>query len=393
MTSDAMPVMTAKRLNCSSTASPINACATRNASACGTLTCPAGIGRDRVRSTLASRSRSVMSFQVQPAPRMAKAPTKNSAMTRGNRPMLLAMAAASAADHQHGISNSQNPIGRSRRASRKEGRDHGGANVSTQLPVASATRAAASFIWTLRPVSEPRSDRRRRSSLEGVAAQRIEGTAFLGGGSLRKRRCRTQHIAQARSCGSLLLHLLRHPTDLLLHGLGVLVALLQLIRDLRWNPAFLGMTLDVFDHLEFGLAEISDQLASLVRTGMPIAGRLDQLAALLRLFAQRKKPLHAIVGPGLRRGRCHRRVRERRRTGRWKRTGRRRRSKGRRRRCAVDRRKWGGVRRTGLARQRRRECTLRKALASMERNDGHGEWHDQAADHQSVPSGKVRWTL
>src|SRR3984957_7479486 len=309
MTSEAMPVATAKRLNCSSTRSPINACTTRKTSACGTLTCPAGIGRDRVRSTLASRSRSVMSFQVQPAPRMAKAPKKNSAMTSGN------------------------------------------------WLTCWATRAAASFIWVQRPVSEPRSDRRRRSSLEGVAAQRIEGTALLGGGSLRKRRRRTQHIAQTRSCGSLLLHLLRHPADLLLHGLGVLVALLQLIGDLRWNPAFLGMTLDVFDHLEFGLAEISDQLASLVRTGMPIAGRLDQLAALLRLFAQRKKPLHAIVGPGLRRGRCHRRVRERRRTGRWKRTGRRRRPEGRRRRSTIDRRKRGSVRRTSLARQRRREST------------------------------------
>jgi hypothetical protein len=54
--------------------------------------------------------------------------------------------AASAADHQHGINSSQDPIGRSRRESRKYGRDHGGACVSTQLPVASATRAAAVFI-------------------------------------------------------------------------------------------------------------------------------------------------------------------------------------------------------------------------------------------------------
>jgi hypothetical protein len=53
---------------------------------------------------------------------------------------------ASAADHQHGINSSQDPIGRSRRESRKYGRDHGGARVSTQLPVASATRAAAVFI-------------------------------------------------------------------------------------------------------------------------------------------------------------------------------------------------------------------------------------------------------
>src|ERR1700744_2616064 len=85
MTSEAMPVAIAKRLNCRSTTRPTSACATRKASACFTLTCPAGIGRERVRSTLASRSRSVMSFQVQPAPRMAKAPAKNRARTTGNR--------------------------------------------------------------------------------------------------------------------------------------------------------------------------------------------------------------------------------------------------------------------------------------------------------------------
>jgi hypothetical protein len=74
---------------------------------------------------------------------MTNAPTKNSAMMRGNCPM---SPAAIAADHQHGINSSQDPIGRSRRESRKYGRDHGGARVSTQLPVASATRAAAVFI-------------------------------------------------------------------------------------------------------------------------------------------------------------------------------------------------------------------------------------------------------
>jgi hypothetical protein len=60
-----------------------------------------------------------MSFQVQPAPRMAKAPTKNSAMTSGNWLSLWETPAASAADHKHGISNNQDPIGRSRRARRK----------------------------------------------------------------------------------------------------------------------------------------------------------------------------------------------------------------------------------------------------------------------------------
>src|SRR5712672_3460762 len=101
-----------------------------------------------------------MSFQVQPAPRMTNAPMKNSAMMRGNWPISRTTPAASAADHQHGISSSQDPIGRSRRESRKYGRDHGGARVSTQLPVASATRAAAVLI-------------RSRSSREDVAVQGI----------------------------------------------------------------------------------------------------------------------------------------------------------------------------------------------------------------------------
>ena len=104
---EAMPVAIAKRLNCSNTAKPISACATRNASACLTPTCPAGIGRERVRSTLASRSRSVMSFQVQPAPRMTKEPIRNNARMSGNRLTSRAIAAASAADHQHGSNNSQ----------------------------------------------------------------------------------------------------------------------------------------------------------------------------------------------------------------------------------------------------------------------------------------------
>ena len=44
---------------------------------------------------------------------------KNSTMVSGNWPTLRATPAASAADHQHGISNSQEPIGRSKRESLK----------------------------------------------------------------------------------------------------------------------------------------------------------------------------------------------------------------------------------------------------------------------------------
>src|SRR5947209_4138818 len=93
--------------------------------------------------------------------------------------------------------------------------------VSTQLPVASATRAAAALIG-------------RGSSREDVAVQGIEGAAtLLLDGHFRKRRRRTQHLAEARTSRTFLLLLLRHLTDLFLHHLGVLVAGLQLIRDLR----------------------------------------------------------------------------------------------------------------------------------------------------------------
>ena len=82
-----------------------------------TETWPAGIGRERVRSTLASRSRSVMSFQVQPAPRIANAPMKNKTTVSGKDRNWPDTPAASAADHQHGISSSHDPIGRSSRES------------------------------------------------------------------------------------------------------------------------------------------------------------------------------------------------------------------------------------------------------------------------------------
>src|SRR6267154_3028189 len=246
--------------------------------ACGTLTCPAGIGRERVRSTNASRSRSVMSFQVQPAPRMANAPMKNSAMMRGNCPM---SPAASAADHQHGISSSQDPIGRSRRESRKYGRDQGGARVSTQLPVASATRAAAVLIG---------------SSREDVAVQRVErATALLRDSRLRKCCRRSQHLAQAWASRPSLLLLLRHVADLRLHFLGILVAAFQLVGYLRRNSALRCVGFDITDHLDFGLTEISDQLAGFIRRRMPFAGGLDQFATLLGLFPQGYEAFHAGI--------------------------------------------------------------------------------------------------
>src|SRR3954447_25184276 len=66
------------------------------------------MGRERVRAARVSRSRSTMSFQVQPAPRMAKAPTKNR-MRCQRLTWLPAWMAASPTDHQHGISRKPGP--------------------------------------------------------------------------------------------------------------------------------------------------------------------------------------------------------------------------------------------------------------------------------------------
>ena len=111
-------MITVKRLNWISTSKPTSACSSMKTVACATVTWPEGIGRERVRSTSPSRLRSTRSFQVQPAPRMAKAPMKNSTMCQrlGNCSTRMP---ARPTDHQHGISSSQDPIGRSRRASRK----------------------------------------------------------------------------------------------------------------------------------------------------------------------------------------------------------------------------------------------------------------------------------
>src|SRR6476469_8056710 len=232
----------------------------------------------------------------------------------------------------------------------------------------------------------------RWSSREHVAVQGIEGAAaLLLGGGFRKRRRRAEYLAQARTRRSLLL-LLRHLADLLLHGLGVLVTVLKIVGDLRRDPALRGVGFDIFDHLGFGLAETLDQLAGFSRRRMPFARGLDQLAALFRVFPQRQEPLHALVGR-TRRWRGSRRALERaanrRRTVGGKRTGSS--ADGSGRRGAVHRRKRRIVPRRRLAGQRRRKRALRQHLAGVERNDGHGEWHNQAADDQSCFSGKVQW--
>src|SRR4051794_41617401 len=94
-----------------------------------------------------------------------------------------------------------------------------------------------------------------RSSGQRVSVQRIERAAtLLRGRRVRKRRRRTQHFAQARAGRSFLLSLLRRRADLFLHLLGVLVAVLQLVRYRRWNPPFFGLCFVVFFSFFFCLS-------------------------------------------------------------------------------------------------------------------------------------------
>ena len=169
----------------SSTASPINACSTRKTAAAGTLTCPEAIGRERVRSTRRSRSRSTMSFQVQPAPRIAKAPTKNSktchASTSRLRPLRRALPTTSRAT--------------ATATSRSGGRGGRGAD-----------RGATTRARGRRPScrSNRRRVRRRRSSRQWIARKRVEGAdTALGCGRLRDGQewCLAHRSGSDRSAG------------------------------------------------------------------------------------------------------------------------------------------------------------------------------------------------
>src|SRR5215470_8131665 len=180
-----------------------------------------------------------------------------------------------------------------------------------------------------------------------------------------------------RTVGPLPLHL-RHAADLIAQRFGVLVPGLELLADLRRDCAFLCVGLDIVDHLDFRLTEGGDQLAGLVRRRLALACRLDELAALLRILAQRYELLHADF---------RRRDRRRRRRSETVHRGSRRwraKTTAEQRSHAVLRQRRGGHwrRLCGLVRQRRRERALRAGVPGMNGDEGHGERCNQATDDQ-----------
>ena len=124
-----------------------------------TPTCPEGIGRERVRSTRASRSRSTMSFQVQPAPRIANAPMKNSSTCQ----RLTGCAARTAAKP------GRPPAGQ-QQAARRRSAGRGGRAADRGAPTP-ARVCRPSYRLNRRRVRPPGSSR------QGIALERIEGAA------------------------------------------------------------------------------------------------------------------------------------------------------------------------------------------------------------------------
>lgn len=118
----------------------------RNPIACICVMCPAASGRLAVRITRASISRSIMSLNVQPAPRMTNAPRPNSAICEmGGK--IVPWSLASKRPQRHGKNKSQVPIGRSSRAKRAYGRADAGKSRSTQWSViASAGRCVSLLV-------------------------------------------------------------------------------------------------------------------------------------------------------------------------------------------------------------------------------------------------------
>lgn len=100
-----MPQTIASIGNWIRTTSPANSCVVVNTSADAGVIAPRAIGRNFVRVTLGSMSRSQRSLMAHPAPRMIRAPTPNSKVverTVGNAIAGSTRVLARRVDHMHG---------------------------------------------------------------------------------------------------------------------------------------------------------------------------------------------------------------------------------------------------------------------------------------------------
>ena len=382
MTSEAMPVQIAKRLNCSSTASPISACSDQEGRTPASRSPgPPGSAATASARPCASRSRSVMSFQVQPAPRIAKAPMKNSTMIERQS----ADARARCRRRAPPTTSTASAAARIRSA----GRDGRAADRA-------ATRTARAYRPSCRSRRQRGPSRRSsgaRSSRENVAVQRIEGAAALLRGVASERRRRAQHFAEARAGRPALLRLLRHGADLLSASSSVF-----LWPFLSCSPICGGIP---------HFAELVSTYLIILTSAWPklpislqasSGGALRSLAALISLprfsassRSGTKSFMQASGGPPMAApaARRTRRRRPARRRCSETTSGRADRRRGR---SAVDRRK-----RRGIALAARLwpgngagNAPCAKAWPRVDGHDGHGQRHNQAADDQGCFSGKVQ---
>ena len=126
----------ASHRSCMSTSKPMAHKPSRNAHAACTPISPLGNGRDAVRATCASRSRSTISLYTHPAPRITIAPSSihKARSQRGISPP------DSASPNIQGQNNSHQPMGRSNRAKRANARSFTGSSPMMPLCSLSGTR-------------------------------------------------------------------------------------------------------------------------------------------------------------------------------------------------------------------------------------------------------------
>ena len=231
--------MIAKRLNCSSTASPISACSDQERQRLRHAHLPC---RDRPRPRPLDPGIEIAVGDVVPG--------------------------AARAAHHEGADEEQHDDERQLARRRARCRRRAPPTTSTASAAArirsagrngrAADRAATRTARAYRPSCRWHRQRGpwRRSSEPGHRVRTLPFSVskvlppFLHGCRFRKRRRRAQHFAEARAGRSRRCRCCRDGADLLLHRLGVLVAGLELIGDLRRNSAFRRIGFDIFDHLD-----------------------------------------------------------------------------------------------------------------------------------------------